>query len=96
MIYLVSRHQGAVAWCQHQGIVVDSILPHIDISIIRMGDVVIGTLPINLAAEIQRLGGRYIHLSLDVPFEWRGVELTSEQLNEIGASLQEFRIEKMS
>lgn len=95
MIYLVSRHQGAVAWSQQQGIVVDVIVSHIDISVIKPGDTVIGTLPINLAAEIQRLGGRYIHLSLEVPFEWRGVELTSDQLNEVGASLQEFRIEKM-
>lgn len=94
MIYLVSRHQGAVAWSQQQGITVDEIVPHLDISVIQNGDIVIGTLPINLAAEIQRLGGRYIHLSLKVPFELRGIELTSDQLNAIGANLQEFNIEK--
>ena len=73
---------------------VDQIVPHLDISVIRHGDVGVGTLPIHLAAEIQRLGGRYIHLSFEVPFELRGVELTSDQLNAIGANLQEFSIEK--
>lgn len=96
MIYLVSRHPGAVTWCQRQGIAVDTIVPHIDVSIIRPGDMVIGTLPINLAAEIQQLGCRYIHLSLQVPFDLRGVELSSEQLEGIGASLEEFHIKKMN
>ncbi len=95
MIYLVSRHPGAVIWCQKKGVIIDTVLPHIQPTIIKQGDVVIGTLPINLAAEVQQAGGRYIHLSLQVPYEWRGMELTYEQLEEINACLQEYRIESI-
>ena len=57
MIYLVSRHPGAITWCQRQGLTIDTVLPHIQPTIIKKGDVVIGTLPINLAAEVQQAGG---------------------------------------
>jgi len=96
MIYLVSRHPGAIIWCQRQGLMIDTVLPHIHPAIIKQGDVVIGTLPINLAAEVQQASGRYIHLSLRVPYELRGMELTYEQLEEINANLQEYRIESIS
>ena len=29
MIYLVSRHPGAVTWCQRQGVTIDAVLPQI-------------------------------------------------------------------
>lgn len=96
MIYLVSRHPGAIRWCQQQSFAIDSILSHLDPALIAEKDIVIGTLPINLAAEIQEKGARYIHLSLRVPYELRGVELTSEKLDEINASLQEYSIKPIN
>ncbi|OOE57124.1 CRISPR-associated protein Csx16, partial [Salinivibrio sp. IB282] len=44
MIYLVTRHQGAVEWCARQNVQVDAWLPHLDVETIQVGDTVIGTL----------------------------------------------------
>lgn len=95
MIYLVSRHAGAVTWCHQQGLDVDTIIPHLDPAIIMPGDMVIGTLPIQLAAQVQAHGARYLHLSVPTPPQWRGQELSAEQLALLGASLQEFHIEAL-
>lgn len=92
MNFLISRHAGAIAWCQQQGIRVDCILAHLADQPIATGDVVIGTLPIHIAAAIQAQGARYLHLSLEMPFAWRGQELTCEQMAQAGACLQEFQI----
>ena len=96
MIYLISRHPGARDWCRQQHIVVDEVIPHLDPSRIQHGDLVIGTLPINLAAMVQSCGARYLHLSLQVPFAWRGQELSCEQMQQAGACLEAFSVTKLS
>ena len=45
------------------------------------GDTVIGTLPVNLAAEVCARSARYLHLSLEVPREVRGRDLTADEMN---------------
>ncbi len=45
-----------------------------DINDIQSGDTVIGSLPVNLAAEICQRGAAYIHMTLNVPEHWRGKE----------------------
>lgn len=95
MIYLISRHTGAIEWSQQQGLHVDCVVSHLDGLPIQAEDVVIGTLPLHLAAEVQARGARYLHLSLDVPFKWRGQELTCEQMQQAGAHLQEFQISRI-
>lgn len=90
--YLISRHPGAIEWAGSSGIVPDTTLPHLDPEILVHGDVVIGTLPVNLAAEVCDRGCRYVHLSLHVPAVKRGIELSAEELREYGAHLQEYRI----
>ena len=76
----VSRHAGALQWAQHQGIHVDQQLQHLQTQTIEKGDTVIGTLPINLVAEVNQRGGRYLHLSLDVPQALRGQELSADDM----------------
>lgn len=95
MDYLVSRHVGAIEWCRRQHLQVDSIMPHLDPSLIQAGDRVIGTLPLPMVADIQRRGARYLHLSVPVPITLRGQELSAEQLDTLGASLQEYRVEAL-
>lgn len=95
MNYLVSRHPGAIAWCQRQQLVIDTILPHLDPVQIRAGDWVIGTLPLPMVAEVQRRGGHYLHLSVPVPPELRGQELSADQLEQLGASLIEYQVEAL-
>lgn len=75
-VYFVSRHPGARDWAAAEGIVVDEFIAHLDVTKAHAGDVVIGSLPVNLAAEVCARGARYLHLSLDLPaeaprFSWR-------------------------
>lgn len=91
-IWFVSRHSGAIAWLTSRRICPDHIAEHLDSTLVQPGDTVIGTLPIPLVEELNRRGIRYLHLSLRVPKEWRGRELTAAQLVEAGAKLEEYRI----
>lgn len=88
--WLVSRHPGAVEWIYQQGISIDQQVAHLDINQVQAGDCVIGTLPIQLAAEVCARGARYLHLSVQLPFELRGQELDSSTLARLGAQLEEF------
>lgn len=91
-ILFVSRHPGARAWAAEEGIAVDMVIAHLDPDTIQPGDVVIGTLPIHLAARVCRRGGRYWHLSLELPPDWRGRELSAADLRRFGARLEEYRV----
>lgn len=90
--WLVSRHLGAIEWIQLQGIKIDKQVEHLDISQVKAGDLVVGTLPIQLAAEVCARKAKYLHLCLDMPQTLRGKELDCETLIELGAKLKEFKI----
>jgi|SRR5690606_3008973 len=95
MNYLVTRHKGALNWLRSYiaGPIVH--LEHADdFSFLHPGDRVIGTLPVNLAATVCGRGARYFHLSIRVPYDLRGKELTARQLCELGATLEEYRVSK--
>lgn len=92
--YFVSRHPGAVGWAARKGVAVDRLVAHLDTTEVQAGDVVIGTLPVNLAAEVCRRGGRYLHLSLELPLEMRGRELSADDLERYGARLEAYAVEK--
>ncbi|MCB1658372.1 MAG: CRISPR-associated protein Csx16 [Moraxellaceae bacterium] len=89
-VYLVTRHAGAKQWAALQGLVCDVCVPHLDPVLVKAGDVVMGTLPINLAAIVCEQGGRYLHLSLELPLAARGKELSPQDLERYGAKLEEF------
>lgn len=93
--YFISRHPGARDWAETQGLVVDEYVTHLDVTRVRSGDVVIGSLPVNLAAEACARGARYLHLSLDLPVDARGIELTAEVMRRYGARVEEFRVERV-
>ena len=92
--YFVSRHYGALDWFSQKGFTVDEHIRHLDPSVIEAGDIVIGILPIQLAAKVCEAGARYFHLEVEIPFELRGVELSSKDLDDYGAKLTEFKILK--
>lgn len=94
--YLVSRHPGAIEWFTKQNMQIDVYQMHLDPSIIKADDTVIGNLPINLAASVCQKGARYLHLSINVPFEMRGKELEAENLEKFGACLEEYQVVKIS
>lgn len=92
LVWFVSRHDGAVAWVKTQDIHVDHWVKHLDVCAIHAGDTVIGTLPINLAAQVCARGAFYRHLSLEISAEWRGRELSMQKLMEFSAKLQSFHV----
>lgn len=90
LTYFVTRHTGAVEWAARQGLKVDRQVDHLDVTTIQPGDTVIGVLPVNLAAEVCARGGRFFALSLDLPPEARGRELSADELEQFGARLEEY------
>lgn len=91
-IYFISRHPGAITWAERQGVKVDQRLIHLDIGLIQPGDTVIGSLPVNLAAQVCSKGAAYIHLSLMLPKHLRGRELSAAQMAECDARLERYEI----
>ncbi|TSE30394.1 CRISPR-associated protein Csx16 [Tepidimonas charontis] len=93
--YFVTRHPGAVEWAARQGLAVDAVIAHLDPDEIQSGDVVIGTLPIHLVAQVCARGGRYYNLSLDVSLDARGRELSADDLIRYGARLEEYHVARV-
>ncbi len=91
--WFVSRHPGALQWMRRHGPAFDHHVTHFEPANVQKGDVVIGTLPIHLAAQVCARGGRYWHLALTLPAQWRGLELSAEQLDAAQAHLQEFHVQ---
>lgn len=98
MIYLATRHPGTLAWLQAR--FADETVTHIthldDSLLLHPGDCIVGNLPVQQVAKLNARGVRYLHLCIPLPAHLRGHELTCEQLNELGTSLQEYRVLALS
>ena len=95
-VYLVSRHKGAVDWMDHMGHRYDAHLTHLtDYKALSAGDTIVGSLPINIVADLCELGVKYQHLSLYIPEQLRGVELTAEQLSALDAKLEQYEVKRV-
>ena len=90
--YFVSRHAGAVEWAALHGFNSVEVVAHFDPSVISVGDVVIGTLPVHLAAEVCANGGEYHHLVMNIPADARGRELSAEDMESFGATVHRYTI----
>jgi CRISPR-associated protein Csx16 len=93
--YFISRHSGAVDWAESEGFHVDQRLAHFDVSIVQPGDQVLGTLPINLVADVNERGGAYFHLTLALPAEMRGKELSAEDMLRFGSRLEKYTAQRL-
>lgn len=94
--YFVTRHAGAKQWAAEQGIDVDAVVEHLNVEDLQAGDLVLGSLPVNLVAELNRRGARYFHLTLPLPPELRGREISAALMRELGAKLEEYFVTKGS
>ncbi|MEF3193258.1 MAG: CRISPR-associated protein Csx16 [Halothiobacillaceae bacterium] len=92
--YFVTRHIGAIEWAARKGLRVDRQVAHLNPADIQPGDIVIGTLPIHLAAEVCARGARFFNLSLDVTPEARGRELSADDLERFKARIEEYAVTK--
>jgi len=82
---------GAVEWLKLHGIEGD-VWQHItkeDIEMLPTGSIVIGVLPLHLAVHVLDCGSRFWSLSVNVPPELRGKELSADQMD---CSLQELQL----
>ena len=93
--WFVSRHPGALQWMRQHGPAFDCHVPHLDTAQVQRGDTVIGTLPVNLAAQVCARGATYLHLALEMPAQQRGQELSAHDLQALGATLQPFHVQPL-
>ncbi len=93
--WFVTRHAGAKQWAQSQGVNVDRLVDHLVMDEVQSGDQVLGSLPVNLVAELNKKGARYFHLTLMLSEELRGKEISAELMQQLGARLEEFFVTKI-
>lgn len=93
--WFISRHQGAIDWIKQQPVEIDRFESHLDVNLIQANDVVIGTLPVHLAAQVCAKGAKFYFLSVNVTPEQRGTELTAEELIAQHCTIEPFSIQKI-
>lgn len=94
--FFITRHPGARDWAEARGVAVDRWVDHLDLDSVAPGDRVLGTLPVHLAAAVCERGARYVHLSLELPADLRGRELTGADMERLGARLEAFEVRRVS
>ncbi|MDX9716204.1 MAG: CRISPR-associated protein Csx16 [Thauera sp.] len=94
--WFVTRHPGAVMWARDAGVKVTDggIVRDLDPQRVEAGDLVVGTLPINLVADIVGRGARYLHLAMELSAEARGRELSADEMRTFGARLEEYDVRR--
>ena len=93
--YFISRHPGALEWAQRNGFENAETVAHFDPEVVQPGDQIIGTLPVHLAGQVCDRGGRYFHLSMTVPADRRGTEISADDMDSFGAHVKEFNIQPL-
>lgn len=91
-VWFVSRHQGALDWLQQQNWQIDRVVPHLDVEQVKEGDVVAGTLPVHLAAQVCAKGAAFYFLQMPQQPERRGSEYSAEEMTAAGACLLRFDV----
>lgn len=92
-ILAITRHSAAKDWLCDQ-------FPNDDVTVhshytpgLEYGfTLVVGILPLPLIANLNKMGIRFMLLTMNVPEEFRGVELTKDQMVEFGAKLEEYQV----
>lgn len=96
--YLVTRHEGTRQWVQAMAAEdrlpfrIDRVLEHLDPAQLHKGDVVVGTLPVHVAAALHGKGVTFWSLDLDVPPHERGKELNEQQIAGYGGRFTRYEV----
>jgi putative CRISPR-associated protein (TIGR02620 family) len=88
---IVSEHAACVRWLMLNLEQVDDIYFFLDMSWLVAGDCVYGQLAVEQIAALNRMGVRYFHVHVPVPFE--GLPQNQETLDWLDPQLLEMRIE---
>ena len=83
---IVTRHAGLVEWLKRLG-VEGEVVSHADEDTVR-GKRVYGVLPFRLAA----LADEFVEVSVDVPAELRGKELTADDIDSLNPQVTAWRV----
>jgi CRISPR-associated protein Csx16 len=98
--YLVTRHEGTRYWARGMAkhgrlpFPIDRMVDHLDPSTLKKGDVVVGTVPFHLAADLRERGIEFWALDIDLPPEDRGKELSGVYLATRGARLTRYEVKR--
>jgi len=90
-VVIVSRHSGAVEWLRQQGIT-GEVIPHVGDAAQIQGRIVVGALPLHLAAECAEVW------AVDMPGlrpEQRGQDLTPSEMDAAGASITRYVVRRV-
>lgn len=92
----VSRHPATIEWAKMKGLSIDAWVEHLDESVLlNDGDHLIGTLPINIVEALNAKGVTYSHFSLNLKREFRGKELTMDELLSCQPRLDGYTVTKI-
>jgi putative CRISPR-associated protein (TIGR02620 family) len=87
---IVTRHKGLVEWLKLHGIA-GEVVEHVTTPEQISGKNVVGVLPLNLAA----LAATITTVDMALPAEKRGVDLTPEEMDSFGATMNKYRVMKV-
>ena len=93
---LVTRHEGAKQWMEARNIRIDEVWSALNLDEVKAGDVVYGTLPLHLVAEVCARKARFVALVLDIPRHLRGQEYSAEKMAEFNGRLEEYSVTKIT
>jgi len=87
--HLLTHYPAAVKWLRAQGFTGIKPVTHLGLADVQPGDKVVGALPAHLVAAVSERGGRYFHLTINVPPQFCDLDLSAEVLQRFGARLDE-------
>ncbi len=92
MVILVTNQPHLREWLErHRNMAIDKVMLHLDVDKVRPGDIVIGTLPINMVDSIREQGGSYFHLvPTNVIQGQRGKALSTAELDAVAFQVMEY------
>jgi len=86
---IVTRHKGALKWLQkyHPEFKDCKVNDHVSPEDLK-GNIVVGVLPVHLASMCVE----YWHMEMDVPREYRGKELSLEDMERFGCHITRYNV----
>jgi len=91
--WFVSRHQGAIDWMKTQNDwTVDHWVEHLDVSLVKKGDIVIGILPLPLIADVCAKGAEFYALVMPQTRVQRGSEHSLDDMVQANCYLMRYYV----